>query len=236
MHRDLTVKFLSANAQLLISSKPDQPIQDYFPQPMPGLTIDIKSLFSDPSVCSRVPPTVVQHARIESVYLAGESLECAVILDCGHIVIYRLDSSADKKPSLSPPTDKELVIPEQITHLPKRVFHPFFILSSGRGPVTAFANSDIGNSITLSFWKQRLIGGLGFLASAYSDGSMFILDLRGPRVILRHGQNLQSKSKLSASLHIRRHIEHTDPVCALVWTVATCGTGILTLVYCFWTD
>lgn len=59
----------------------------------------------------------------------------------------------------------------------------------------------------------------GFLAVAHKDGSVFVVDMRGPQVILRDVSDKQSQRR--SFLH--RH--EIDEVVSMAWTVAGIDTG-----------
>jgi len=145
-HCNLTVQFQDISARLLLESQ-SSPIQTHFPHPLPYLTIDLKALLTDPVVSSRTPPNLLQDARINSVYVASESLECAVILQTGETVVYRLGSSPAEEVLYREASDKELVILEHIPRRRDRKFYPFLMLIPDKGALTAFALSDIGRTL-----------------------------------------------------------------------------------------
>lgn len=61
----------------------------------------------------------------------------------------------------------------------------------------------------------------GFLAVAYVDGSLYVVDMRGPNIILRHG-----KSKSRHSMVIGMGSE-TDVATCLRWTICPTETGMI---------
>jgi hypothetical protein len=58
------------------------------------------------------------------------------------------------------------------------------------------------------------------MAAAYCDGSFLVVDLRGPRVLSRHVQNIKKETALHSVL---RHSESADPVGSLTWTITGLG-------------
>ena len=58
------------------------------------------------------------------------------------------------------------------------------------------------------------------MAAGYADGSLIVVDMRTPRIILRHGEGSNSKGAGN-----RRSSKNADPVAAMTWTVATNNTG-----------
>lgn len=118
------------------------------------------------------------------------------------MLVYRLDQG--EAPSSSQPVldDKELVGLSHISPQPGRKFRPAFALIAGHGTICAFALSDIG-----------------FLASAYADGSLFVVDMRGPKIILRDTSGTKEEN------HSLLHGHQANPVVSLTWTVTGTSTG-----------
>ncbi|PCH34194.1 hypothetical protein WOLCODRAFT_113329 [Wolfiporia cocos MD-104 SS10] len=210
---DLNLRFLDLSAQLLITSV-DTPMSTAFPNPLHALTIELGPLIHDPSLRLSSPGSSVNNAspsgsqisleksatdaggpRIDSVYLAAESLECVTVMKNGAVIVHRLDAGDAHSPVES--TDEELV---SLTRIPVRShlrFRPFFAVKPGCGQVTACAISDIG-----------------FLAVGYATGNLLIIDMRGPRVIFR---NASSKKENRHSLIGRQ--SQREPVVALTWAI-----------------
>jgi syntaxin-binding protein 5 len=138
---DLIVEFLDISAQLLLSDN-SKPVDVDFPSIIPDLAIDLFPILSDAAVVKATSPDFVNRARISSVCLAVESLECAVILQSGELVVYRLGPQQLAAYRESP--DKELIMLQHLPGLPDRRYHPYFALIPGRGQVTACRFSDIG--------------------------------------------------------------------------------------------
>ncbi|KAG6879569.1 hypothetical protein C0992_001396 [Termitomyces sp. T32_za158] len=195
-HRDLTICFEDLSAQLLIVQRPT-PLQTNFPKPFLDLIIDLRPVLLDPFVNSQTSPIPMDHIRIDSVRFSIEALEAIVVLTTGEVILYRL--SGPRKPGTHKDVlDKELVVLE---HIPSyRGFSPFLMLSPELGPTEAYAVSDIG-----------------LLAVAYSN-SLFIVDTRGPDILLRHFESKDSKSKHVAGL-IPAH-SGPDRVASMVWCIS----------------
>ncbi|KAL0951628.1 hypothetical protein HGRIS_008309 [Hohenbuehelia grisea] len=195
--RDLTVKFDDISAQLLIGSE-ETPLSADFPDALPHLTIDLGPVVLDPAVTAKLS-TAGNH-RIESVQLAPESLECIVGLQSGELLIYRPKAESHQLALFRQAADEDVVI---LSHVPTPEhvkYHPYLMLAPRKGPFTAYAICDIG-----------------FFAAAYPDGSLIVVDMRGPTVILRHGQNMKAQGRHSIGLHISRN--SIDPIGSLTWTI-----------------
>ncbi|KAI0756487.1 lethal giant larvae like, C-terminal-domain-containing protein [Daedaleopsis nitida] len=201
--RDLSVHFLDLTSQLLNSSGPESPLATNYPSPIPRLTIEIAPILLDPSLglgdSTTYDPHLAQH-HIDSICFAAESLECVTVMRNGAVILFRLDVPANATTfGQQALPEKELV---SLSHLRVRRglrYTPVFAIKphKTRGQVTTCALSDVG-----------------FLAVAYASGLLLVIDLRGPRVLLR------SESRPGTSSFLHRHSE-VEPVHALTW--ACCG-------------
>ncbi|RPD65083.1 hypothetical protein L227DRAFT_571522 [Lentinus tigrinus ALCF2SS1-6] len=198
--RDLSIHFLDLSSQLLNGTSPEAPMATSYPSPIPRLTIELAPILIDPSLGlagnTDFDPRLAKQ-RIEAVHFAPESLECVTVLRSGAVVLHRLDVPADAA-SFGPQSlpDEELV---SLSHLRARKglrYSPAFAIkpSSTRGPVTSCALSD-----------------MGFLAVAYASGLLLIIDMRGPRVLLR-----STSRPHGGSSFLHRHSE-SEPIQQLTW-------------------
>ncbi|KAJ7492344.1 WD40 containing snare-dependent exocytosis protein [Mycena latifolia] len=190
------IQFHDISAQLLITTDAT-PIENHFPTPLPGLTIDLRSLLTDAAVVKKTSPSFLERATVQSGYLARQSLECAIQFVSGEVVVYRLKSSSANPPKFTETSDEELVPLEHVLSSDDARFNPYFLLTTGK-PVSAYAISDIG-----------------FLAVAYTE-YLIVVDMRGPRVMLRRGRD---KKKDRMSVHL--HTSDANSIASLTWTVAT---------------
>ncbi|KAJ7675329.1 lethal giant larvae like, C-terminal-domain-containing protein [Mycena rosella] len=190
------LQFHDISAQLLITSDAT-PIENHFPKPLPGLTIDLRALLTDASVVKKTSPSFLERAVVQSAHLARQSLECVVQFVSGEVVVYRLKSDPANPPKFTETSDDELVALEHVLSPDDARFSPYFLLTTGK-PVSACAISDIG-----------------FLAVGYTN-SLIVVDMRGPRVMFRRGRDTK---KDRMSLHL--HGSDSDGITSLTWTVAT---------------
>ncbi|KAG5638396.1 hypothetical protein H0H81_000292, partial [Sphagnurus paluster] len=157
-HHDLTIQFSDISAQLLVGL-PLTPIKNNFPNPLLDLTIDLKPVLMDTIVTERTCGLIVDKARIESVYFATESLETIVVMHSGEVILYRLSGPRPVTPKIDV-LDKELLT---LGHIPSyRGFSPYVMLAPGQGPSEAC-----------------------LFSVAYHD-TLYIIDMRGPQVVLRN--------------------------------------------------
>ncbi|KIY50420.1 hypothetical protein FISHEDRAFT_39094 [Fistulina hepatica ATCC 64428] len=196
-HKDYTIQFEDMSPQLLLPAS-GMPLSRSFPNPLPHLTINLGPLIVDSSVFSKLSPAFRENSRISGVDFALESLECAIAFQSGEIAVAQHVSPQSRSPrSMHHAHDDPEILTLRSVFPSSGRFKPYFMLKALGGKCTAFALSDIG-----------------FLSAAYSDGSLIIIDMREPTVILRH--NVSDKGK-------RRHsvIVHTpDAFMALKWTVS----------------
>ena len=141
-HLDLTIRFHDVSAQLLVSSQ-STPINHNYPNALPSLTMDLKSVLMDPFVSKRLSPMSIDQARINSVHLSQESLEAIAILQGGELVVYRLHDSHGP-PVSGQALDEELLVLKHVLTQPMSRFSPYFMFTPGIGLPEACALSDIG--------------------------------------------------------------------------------------------
>ncbi|KAI0308267.1 lethal giant larvae like, C-terminal-domain-containing protein [Multifurca ochricompacta] len=194
---DLSIRFLDVSVQLLIPTPPS-PFTSAFPRVLPRLTIDVLALSGSPEVAAHLPSNFADRTRIDDVQLAVESLEIALVLSGGEVLVYRIADRQSVTARQLP--DKHLVSLEHVPVTDGLRFQPYFLVKS-EGPVTAFAMSDVG-----------------FAAAAYANGSLSVIDMRGPRVML-HVAKAQQTTHRHSFMH--RNLSSADPVANLAWTI--CG-------------
>lgn len=196
-HLNLKVQFFDVSAQLLVSSGTD-PLQNHFPDAIPTMTIDLSDVVSN-AIGDRIffPD---EETSIHSVEVAPEALEFAVVLEKGDVVVYR---SSPTLPNVANIPDSEITPLKQVVPHPEKRLSPYFLIPARKGNVKACALSDIG-----------------FLAVSYSEGSLLILDMRGPRII-HSAVGKKHKTKPTIGLSgVSHHASHFDVVTSLVWTIA----------------
>ncbi|KII94277.1 hypothetical protein PLICRDRAFT_36534 [Plicaturopsis crispa FD-325 SS-3] len=201
-HRDLSIHFQDLSAQILVNSE-NSPVQFDFPRHLPGLTIDVSPLLTEAAIVKRTSPRFCDDARTEFIRLATDSLEIVTGFKSGELLVYRL--RATEVPRYREAADPELIILEHVPQDQHKRYHPYFMFAAGRGAISACEISDIG-----------------FLAVAFSDGSLFIVDLRGPSILFRSVPDEKAKHRHSIGLHLRPAAD--EPVKNLVWTVSRLGT------------
>lgn len=143
------------------------PLRFEYPNPLPHLTVSLATILQHPSMSHlslaqlyRSDPTKV---RITGVELAKQSLELAIHLQTGEVLVYKF-GEADARLAMVEPTQihtdasyfppgakKEEHVEEltSIAHLANWKsdgFKPATVLTTRRGPVVDLSMSDIGKS------------------------------------------------------------------------------------------
>ncbi|KAG2155490.1 lethal giant larvae like, C-terminal-domain-containing protein [Suillus clintonianus] len=166
----------------LLISSSTSPLQKNYPFAVHDLTIDISCL------------PLTSAPEVATVQVAHESLECVVLLKSGDLLVYRLNTA-----QVSPPTEtegnKEFVMLGNVDARPGMRYHPFVMLPHGNVILTCCALSDIG-----------------FIGIGYIDGSVAVIDLRGPSLLRAQRQKRQS--------NLLSRNQDADPVVSLTWTIS----------------
>ncbi|KAG1754961.1 lethal giant larvae like, C-terminal-domain-containing protein [Suillus paluster] len=166
----------------LLISSSASPLQKNWPCPIHDLTINLSF------VPLSSPPEVA------TVQVAPESLECVVLLKSGDLLVYQLNT-VQANPPTETNDDKELVLLGNVDSGPGTKYHPFVMLPHSNVSLTCYALSDIG-----------------FIGVGYIDGSVAVIDLRGPSLLRPQSQKRQSNLLV-------RH-QDAGPVVSLTWTVS----------------
>ena len=205
--------------QLLIP-KPPCPFTSEFPHTLPLLSIDILALAGLPEIESHLSSGFDEKARIIDVQLAVESLEVGLVLSGGEVLVYRMADRQSVTARQLP--DKRLVSLEHVPVADGLRFKPYFLITAEL-PVTAFAISDVGehSSHTYDLFFPYVLP-LGFASVAYTDGSLIVIDMRGPRVILQVGK-AQQTTHHHGFLH--RDSPGAHPVLSLTWAISGVKSG-----------
>ncbi|EIN13878.1 hypothetical protein PUNSTDRAFT_110047 [Punctularia strigosozonata HHB-11173 SS5] len=202
IHEGGIVNFRDISIQLL----KEVPLTADYPRLLTGLSIDVGPVLLDPSVSSLSPAFISGKVNITGAQLCSEASQCALVLDTGHLILYRLKRGLGADLSKGHALDKEVLM---LGHIPQLGYGsgwcPDFMLSTDRGPVSSFSLSDYG-----------------FLAASYTDASLFIVHKsnREPSVLLRMFPATKAQKSFSSILH---HSEAV-PFTSLTWTVCETAT------------
>lgn len=148
------------------------------------------------------------------MYLTPESLECIAIFKTGDAFIYQLESDG----SQLKPADKDIISLAHILIPPPARYRPVLMIPSRRGPISAFGASDIGILASTALFQVRAHAILGFFAFAHADGSLVVLDMRGPTFIFQDA---------NPGGHRHSFLKHSpaDPFVSLSWAIFKLSSG-----------
>ncbi|KAK7058549.1 Lethal(2) giant larvae sro7 [Paramarasmius palmivorus] len=195
-HAALTVQFSDASANLLTNARPN-PIEFEYPNPLTNLTIDVNLVLNDAQVAQRVGQ--LERPMIFLVEMAPDSLDVAIALSGGAVLIYRLrGGQGDDRSHYGDLADNELFSLQHIDTPVHLKYAPYLALNPGKGDLSAIALADIG-----------------LLAATYNDGSLFIVDTKQQRIALRP----DDKAKSRHSIGLRLNHSEGDPFVSLLWTI-----------------
>lgn len=99
---------------------------------------------ADPSLLTRTFPRFLEDARIDVVCFATESLECAIALKSGEVILYRLDENNQKDDTVKELQDNELASLAHVDVTVGERYSPSFMVITKRGPLSACGMSDVG--------------------------------------------------------------------------------------------
>ncbi|KAI0033991.1 lethal giant larvae like, C-terminal-domain-containing protein [Vararia minispora EC-137] len=205
-HTDQSIRFVDISAQLLLPDT-ETLLVSPFPKTLPSLTIEPLSVWNHPSVCSRITVDHLQPPVVRSFYFSSEALELSILFSTGAVIIYRL-SDRENVEDEREMDDFEMISLEHIPVTSGLRFKPVLLIS-------ARIFSSLLSAVT--YWT------LGFAAVGYADGSMTVLDMRGPRVIFRSATDKDSHKHGIGHLLQKSH--HADAVGCFVWTICSLSTG-----------
>ncbi|KAF8604869.1 WD40 repeat-like protein [Ceratobasidium sp. AG-I] len=183
-HRDGLVRFYDTSSQLLL--KPS-PLCFEHPQPLPNLTIDPHRTISHPLLASRRGPDLARPTQIRAVHAAPTLLDCSVVLSSGWVVVYAFAEKGAPVPFEARPAVEGLWDLRPASFEDEEGFRPVCLLAEDvRGEVTCAALSDVG-----------------FLAVAYEDCSIAVIDVRDVNVMFRYEPHIEDGRKSAADGPIR---------------------------------
>ena len=216
---DLTIRFLDISVQLLIP-KPPHPFTSAFPRALPLLSIDVLALAGLPEIAAHLSSGFCEKARIIDVQLAVESLEVGLVLSGGEVLVYRMADRQGTTARQLP--DKRLVSLEHVPVGDGLRFKPYFLITA-ESPVTALAISDVGKHPSRMYGLfSPYVLSPGFASVAYANGSLIVIDMRGPRVMLQVGK-AQQTTHHHGFLH--RNSPGANPVLGLTWAISGVKSG-----------
>ncbi|KAF5352734.1 hypothetical protein D9756_005911 [Leucocoprinus leucothites] len=215
--KDLTISFYDISGQL--QQAPDNsPLLHDFPETIDPLEINLQTVLdvidSKESVGAADEPT----RSIIAAHFAPSTLECTITLNTGELLVYQSKSDLKSQPVNDSAHDPELRLLKHVTVEPWRKLAPYFALGRTEG----------GKILSVA------ISEIGFIAAAYSDGALYVIDMRGPTLLhkpTKAGRRFSKSSRHSFGFH---HITDTsaeaDAVASLTWTIRTDSKLLIRLI------
>ena len=133
--------------------------------------------------------------QVSHMSMSGAAGELAVGLMSGEVIIFRWDQNKHFGQDVSPSRHEQLGLMDVKDRAEpdlKEGLLPFAMFAKKAVPITALRVSDVG-----------------FVAAGFEDGSLTIIDLRGPAVIL--DTNLTEHAKVGKGLSVRRSVSNQVP-------------------------
>lgn len=150
-------------------------------------------LLADSAVSEHFPPVLLQNVDIQSVQLSSYTLDVAVALTTGEVIVYHLDGIAGEYWESA---DSEVICLEHVAGSSARRFHPTLMLRAQRGSAVSYSLSDIGLSAHYLHVGQISHDLTGLLAVAYDDGSVLVYDTERRTAIMRDTPDKHQKKSL----------------------------------------
>jgi hypothetical protein len=143
-HEGGTIQFRDISVQLL----KEIPLSNHYPRLLSGLTIDVGLTLIEPSVPKLSTTFLSGKVTVAAALLCSEASQCVVTLESGHLLLYKFasDSAADApRGNTYNGPDKEITVFTRLGSLKGGSgWYPEFMLSTNRGPISAFSMSDYG--------------------------------------------------------------------------------------------
>lgn len=192
-----------------------------FPRSLGHLTININATLADPQL--RKDREYHCNPEVLSVQLARESLECLIALKSGDVLIYRLLPQNEVQHPTTEVDERIVLFDAEMTCNSK--FRPYMMLRRRPTQVTSCSLCDIGGSAFHSVLRTNYPP--GFLAVGYSDGTVVVIDLRGPSIL--HVPQTDHPRKVHS--HNSRESSETGEIVSLTWTISGLHSGEINLQF-----
>lgn len=157
-----------------------------YPQHLPNGSIDLKSILEEPLLWASLDDAA--SLSVLEITFVPETLELYVLYKTGEILVCKYQDAprTDAPPIVVNPYLVDLSSLATKSH----AFAPLFLFSCNEGTCVTLATCEVGESR-----NQRFILFLrtpqGFTAVAYSNSSIYLLDMRGPNVMF-HQKSLSA--------------------------------------------
>jgi len=224
----LTVNFYDFSDHLQETHN-NSPLSHDFPEAIDPLEFDVQAALD---VIDSERSTEGQGSRrtITAVHFVSRTQECVIALNTGELLVYH-PKNVQTAQQTKEVHDIELQLLKNITVEPWKKLAPYFALSRiEKETIVSIAVSEIGKWTCLhskiSMWLTPV---KGFVATAYSDGALYVIDMRGPTLLHRPTKPRQRSSRSSKHSFSLHHIvdftAEIDTVASLTWTVSPVDDG-----------
>ncbi|KAL1740665.1 hypothetical protein HDZ31DRAFT_47042, partial [Schizophyllum fasciatum] len=198
--REGAVHFFDVSAQLLIAQRPNA-LESAYPTPLPHLSLRSSRVAMDPALVGRASDAFLRGESAvtdAAIAFTGEDAEAAISMSSGEVILFGTRRARSSR-VVPPEGDRELV---SVDPGPAEdcAFTPYLVIVGGGATCTACA-----------------LAREGFVAVAYTDGSLIIVDVRRCVVVQRIRPEGRRHSALG--LH-RREDSNAEAIGALHWTVS----------------
>jgi len=224
----LTVSFYDFSDQLQETHN-NSPLSHDFPEAIDPLELDVQAVL-DVIDSERSPEGQGPRRTITAVHFVSRTQECVIALNTGELLVYH-PKNVQTVQQIKKIHDIELQLLKNITVEPWKKLAPYFALSRIEGEtIVSIAVSEIGKLTCLHskifVWLTPV---KGFVATAYSDGALYVIDMRGPTLLhgptkSRRRPSRSSKHPLSIH-HIVDFSNEIDTIASLTWTISPVDNG-----------
>ncbi|KIM31698.1 hypothetical protein M408DRAFT_327156 [Serendipita vermifera MAFF 305830] len=184
LNEDGIIHFDDISSRLWIES---EPLKCPYPNPLFNLSIDLKRILDEPLLWATLEDA--SYNTVQDITFIPEALELYVLFKTGQLLLWKYVDQLPKKDT-TVNSDEHLMDLSTLMKQPQS-FNPQFLFSSKKGKCLAFATCEIG-----------------FAALAYQGSSVYVLDMRGPRV-MSHQHLRQSEGDDIVKMHFT--ICHPEP-------------------------
>ena len=213
----------------------NSPLSHDFPEAIDPLEFDVQAALD---VIDSERSTEGQESRraITAVHFVPRTQECVIALNTGELLVYH-PKNVQTAQQTKDVHDIELQLLKNITVEPWKKLAPYFALSrTEKETIVSIAVSEIGKLTCLhsknSVWLTPV---KGFVATAYSDGALYVINMRGPTMLHRPTKRRRRSSRSSKhSFSLHRIVDFTaeiDTIVSLTWTISTVDDGEVPRLY-----
>lgn len=182
LHEDGLILFDDISPRLWVES---EELRFPYPNPLSNISIDLKLILDEPLLWASLDDA--SSLSVQEITLIPEVLELYALFKTGQLLVWKY---TDKPPVETPSSvsDQRLVDLSALRREPHS-FVPSFLFTCKEGPCVAFATCEVGKLVSDGNRMALTRTTQGFIAMAYANGSIYVVDMRGPNII--HHQHLR---------------------------------------------